>query len=48
MSDGLNYENRIAVGFLLVNFPSSFFIHSRHDVYHPENCHVCSCSRQLS
>lgn len=28
MSDGLNYENRIAVGFLLVNSPLPFFIQS--------------------
>jgi hypothetical protein len=27
MSDDLNYENRIAVGFLLVKFPFSCFIH---------------------
>lgn len=32
MSDGLNYENRIAVGFLLVKFPFSCFIHKISDL----------------
>jgi len=32
MSDGLNYENRIAVGFLLVTSPLPCFIQSSSDV----------------
>jgi hypothetical protein len=32
MSDGLNYENQIAVGFLLAKFPFLCFIHSLSDI----------------